>query len=457
MLDKKIIGGTIVDGSGSPGFSGDIGIKDGRIVAIGKVDEDAAEIIDASGRIVAPGFVDSHTHYDVQAFWDPTLSPSCYHGVTTIVGGFCGFSVAPLSAESGPYIRRMLSRVEGMPLETLEAASDWGWSSFGEYLDRVEGSIGINAGFFAGHSAIRRAVMGERAVGEEAQAEELAAMKDLLGQSLEQGALGLSTTISATHNDYEGQPVPSRWAAREEFLELAGVVAEHEGTGLEMLPDLDFPEGVPELMTDFSIAGQRPVNWNVMIVSGREDAAARVDRQLSISNRARDRGGDVIALTMPAMPGVYMNLKSGVTYDAFPGLWRTIFFVPLEERIAQLRDPETRRQLAEDIASMSPDAAMATMANFANHTVIERPASANSLHQGRTVGEIAGELGKSALDTMFDIAIEDGLETIFRPDMGGHDRASWELRGEVWSDDRTLVGASDAGAHLDLIDSFAFS
>ena len=457
MLDTKIVGGTIVDGSGQPGFAGDIGIKGGRIVAIGRLDEDAAETIDAAGRIVAPGFVDSHTHYDAQAFWDPTLSPSCYHGVTTIVGGFCGFSIAPLSEESGPYVRRMLSRVEGMPLETLEAACDWNWSSFGEYLDRLEGAIGVNAGFFAGHSAVRRAVMGERAVGEEAQADELAAMKDLLGKSLAQGALGLSTTISATHNDYEGQPVPSRWAAREEFLELAGVVAEHEGTGLEMLPNLDFPEGVPELMADFSIAGQRPVNWNVMIVSGKPDAAARVRRQLAISNRARERGGDVIALTAPTMPGVYMNLKSGVTYDAFPGLWRTIFFVPLEERIEQLGDPEIRRQLAEDIASMSPDAAMKTIGDFAGHTVIDRPESANGLHEGRTVGEIAGVLGKSALDTVLDIAIEDGLETIFRPDMGGHDRASWELRGEVWSDDRTLVGASDAGAHLDLIDSFAFS
>ncbi len=457
MLDTKIVGGTIVDGSGRPGFAGDIGIRDGRIVAIGTVDEDAAEVIDVTGRIVAPGFVDSHTHYDVQVFWDPTLSPSCYHGVTTVVGGFCGFSIAPLTPESAPYLRRMLSRVEGMPLETLEAACDWGWSSFGDYLDRIEGTIGINAGFFAGHSAVRRAVMGERAVGEEATADEIADMKELLGKSLSEGALGLSTTISATHNDYEGQPVPSRWAAREEFLELAGVVAEHEGTGLEMLPNLDFPEGVPELMADFSVAGQRPVNWNVMIVNGAPQAAAKVQRQLEITDMARMRGGDVIALTMPSMPGVYMNLKTGVTYDAFPGLWRTIFFVPLEERMEQLRDPEIRRQLGEGIASMTPDQAMYVMANFAGHMVVDRPEAANGVHEGRTVGEIAAELGKSPLDTVLDIALEDGLETVFRPDMGGLDRASWELRGEIWTDDRTLVGASDAGAHLDLIDSFAFS
>ena len=202
MLDTKITGGTVVDGTGKPGFAADIGIRDGRIVAIGKVEEEAREVIDASGRVVSPGFVDAHTHYDAQVFWDPTLSPSCYHGVTTVVGGFCGFSIAPLTRESAPYIQRMLSRVEGMPLEVLEAATDWSWSSFGEYLDRIDGRIGINAGFFAGHSAIRRAVMGERAVGEKAAPDDIENMKALLDRSLSEGALGLSTTISFSHNDF---------------------------------------------------------------------------------------------------------------------------------------------------------------------------------------------------------------------------------------------------------------
>jgi N-acyl-D-aspartate/D-glutamate deacylase len=156
MLDKKIVGGTIIDGTGRAGFRGDVGIKDGRIVAVGQVDQPARETIDAEGRIVAPGFIDVHTHYDAQVFWDPTLSPSCYHGVTTIVGGFCGFSIAPITPEAAPYLQRMLSRVEGMPLDTLEKAVPWNWSSFAEYLSKIEGKVGLNAGFFAGHSAIRR-------------------------------------------------------------------------------------------------------------------------------------------------------------------------------------------------------------------------------------------------------------------------------------------------------------
>ena len=256
MLDKVIRGGTIVDGTGKPGEAGDIGIAGGRIVALGgKITEPAREVIDADGAIVTPGFIDIHTHYDAQVFWDPKLSPSCFHGVTSVIGGFCGFSIAPMSPEAATYICPMLARVEGMPLSTLEAAVPWNsWRSFGEFLDLVEGKIGLNAGFFAGHSAIRRIVMGERAVGEEATPEDLEQMKALLGQSLAEGALGFSSTISPTHNDADGNPVPSRWASHDEIIELGRVVSQYEGTGLELLPNLEFGPGIPELITDLSIA-----------------------------------------------------------------------------------------------------------------------------------------------------------------------------------------------------------
>src|SRR4029079_3711261 len=167
----------------------------------------------------APGFVDCHTHYDAQVFWDATLSPSCFHGVTTVMAGFCGFSIAPCSPEAAGYLMPMLARVEGMPLKTLEIAVPWNWQSFGEYLSRIEGKIGLNAGFFAGHSAIRRVVMGERAVGEKCTPEELEQMKALLHQPREQGARGFSSTISASHNDGSGNPVPSRWADYSEIVE----------------------------------------------------------------------------------------------------------------------------------------------------------------------------------------------------------------------------------------------
>jgi N-acyl-D-aspartate/D-glutamate deacylase len=457
MLDLKITGGTIVDGSGGPRFRGDIGIKDGRIAAIGDIAEDAAETLDVAGRIVAPGFIDVHTHYDAQVFWDPTLSPSCYHGVTTVVGGFCGFSIAPMSAEAAGYIKPMLARVEGMPLETLDKAVPWNWSSFGEYLDCIEGRIGLNAGFFAGHSAIRRVVMGPRAVGEKASQEDMEAMKALLGKSLSEGAMGFSTTISATHNDGDGNPVPSRWASHEEIIELARIVRDHPGAGLELLPDLDFGPGTRELITEFSIAGNRPVNWNAVAVTGRADRVKYAAHLLAVSDFARERGGEVIALTLASTPEIYMNLYSGFVFDALPGIWREVFKWPVAERMRRFEDPSLRKQLAADAASVPPEAALVAMANLPNYTVVSVTAERNKKYEGRKIAAIAAEEHREPIDVMLDIALDDGLRSTFSPEIGGNDHGAYELRGKLWQDDRTLIGASDAGAHLDLIDTFAFS
>ena len=457
MLDLKITGGTVIDGTGQPGFIGDIGIRDGRIVAVGEVSEEAAETINASGRIVSPGFIDVHTHYDAQVFWDPALSPSCFHGVTTVLGGFCGFSIAPMTPEALTYLAPMLARVEGMPLETLQLAVPWNWRSFGEYLDRIEGTIGLNAGFFAGHSAIRRVVMGERAVGHKATPEELAGMTELLGKSLAEGALGFSSTISATHNDGDGNAVPSRWADYSEIIALARVVRDHPGTGLEFLPGVDFEPGVPELITELSLASQRPVNWNAVAVSGRADAAEKAESQLAVSDYARSRGGEVIALTIPCTPEVYMTFKQGFVFDSLPGIWREIFKWPLAERMERYRDPELRRQLAADADSVPEEAVMQFVSRLGNYRIVSVTAEANSVYEGRVISEIAEAEGREPIDVMLDIALADDLLTVFAPLLGGHDHESFVLRGKLWQDDRTLIGASDAGAHLDMIDTFAFS
>jgi N-acyl-D-aspartate/D-glutamate deacylase len=455
MLDLKLTGGTIVDGSGAPRYKGDVGIRNGRIVAVGEVTEDARETVDAAGRIVSPGFVDVHTHYDAQVFWDPALSPSCFHGVTTVLGGFCGFSIAPLSKEAAQYLAPMLARVEGMPLETLEEAVPWNWESFGDYLGLIEGKVGLNAGFFAGHSAIRRVVMGERAVGEEATDEELAEMKALLGQCLADGALGLSSTISATHNDGDGNPVPSRWASREEHIELAKVVSEYEGTGLEFLPGIDIDRDTKELMADISLSCQRPVNWNAIAITGREDDAAIAKDRLEITDIARAKGGEVIALTIPCTPDSYLNFKTGFIFDSLPGKWREVFKWPVEERMERFRDPDLRREMEADAASVPEESIFRFVSRLDGYRVVSAPSSKDC--EGRITGEIANERGCSPLDVMLDLALEDDLTTVFAPKFGGYDRESFELRGELWKDDRTIIGASDAGAHLDMIDTFAFS
>jgi len=453
MLDCVIRGGTIVDGTGSSGRPGDVGIRDGRIVALGEVTEAGAETIDASGQVVAPGFIDVHTHYDAQAFWDGTLSPSPYHGVTTVMAGNCGFSIAPLAPDAGDYLMRMLARVEGMPLESLQAGVPWDWTSFGEYLERLEGRLSVNAGFMVGHSALRRVVMGERAVGEAAREDDLQRMVELLRTSLAEGGMGFSSTISSTHNDGEGNPVPSRHATREEMLTLARQVRDFPGTTVEFLPGVGWGEEEAQYMVDLSLAAGRPVNWNVLAPSSMNEAM--VEQQLAASDLARSQGAEVIALTVPQPMTIRINLRSGFVFDALYG-WASLFQTPLEERKALLRDPAKRAQLHED-ATSEMSGLMRGLAVWENFTVDQVQSKSLEPLRGRTIGEIAKELGKSPFYTLLDIALEDDLQTYFMPPTYGTDDASWAIRGRLWQDDRTVIGASDAGAHLDMIDTFAFS
>jgi len=455
MLDLKITAGTIVDGSGNPRFRGDVGVKNGHVVAIGKVTQEAHETIDATDRIVAPGFIDAHTHYDAQVFWDPTISPSCYHGVTTVIGGFCGFSIAPMSTEATDYLMRMLARVEGMPLETLRTAVPWNWRSFGEFLSSIDGKIGLNAGFFAGHSAIRRVVMGKRAVGEKSTPDELEKMKALLGESLAEGALGFSTTISKTHNDGDGNPVPSRWADYSEILELGRVVSQYEGTGLELLPGNFNPDTI-QLMADLSVAGNRPVNWNALLLIGKQDGP-RALSYLAVSDQARSRGGEVIALTPATPPNVIVNFKSGANIDANPGIWPELFKWPLHQRIVALRDPKMRERMAADVATVPDDSLMKFFARLEDFRVESVKAEKNKKYIGGRIGDIGKKEGRKPIDVMLDIALDDDLDAGFATNFGGDDYEGYQLRSQLWRDDRTLIGASDAGAHLDQIDTFAYS
>ena len=264
MLDLVIKGGTVVDGTGREGFRADVGVRDGRIVVIGSIDEPAARTIDADGRVVTPGFVDLHTHYDPQVMWDPAATPSSLHGVTSIFGGNCGFSIAPVTPEAADYLIPMLARVEGMPVESLEAGLDLAWDGFGSWLDRLEGNLAVNAGFMVGHSALRRVVMGDDAIGHEASPAQLEAMLALLHTSIEAGGMGFSSTASNSHSDHLGNPVPSRFATRDEFLALAAAAGQHAGTTLEFIASASatFTDDEIALMADMSAIAGRPLNWN---------------------------------------------------------------------------------------------------------------------------------------------------------------------------------------------------
>ncbi len=452
MLDLKITGGTVVDGTGAAAHIADVGVRDERIVSIGDIDEEAREEIDASGKIVSPGFVDIHTHYDAQVFWDPDLTPSSVHGVTTVVGGNCGFTIAPLIPDAGEYLMRMLARVEGMPLESLARGVPWNWRSFGEYLDRIDGKLAINAGFLVGHCALRRVVMGEDAVGNEASPPQVDAMAQLLDESLSAGGLGFSSSLSPTHNDGDGNPVPSRFASHDELLAMAEVVGRHEGTTIELLPAVgEFSEEHRELMIAMSRTANRPLNWNVLICNSAIPQLA--EAQLAVSDEASARGARIVALTLPQVMTMRTNLRTGFLFDTLPG-WAEVIGQPLPERICTFSDAESRKRLDEGAHSEGAGI-FSFLANWEYLTIDETFSTENKPFEGKTVGEIAAAQGKSPFDAMLDLAVADELRTSFLTQTFGDDAESWKIRADSWSDPRTIIGASDAGAHLDMIDTFA--
>ncbi len=448
MLDLLLKGGLVVDGTGSPAKLSDIGILDGRIVAIGEIDESAAEVIDASDLVVTPGFVDPHTHYDAQLFWDPAAASSSKHGVTSVMAGNCGFTLAPIAAKDADYTRRMMAKVEGMPLAALESGVPWNWSTFGEYLDRLDGNIGVNAGFLVGHCALRRNVMGDEAVGNEASPSQLAEMISKLNDSIKAGGMGFSTTLSFTHSDGDGEPVASRWASRDEILALCRAVSAHEGTTLEYVTDgclRGFSDDEIDLMTEMSLAARRPLNWNVLTIDSAEPERYR--EQLSALEHAASRGGRSVALTMPIL--VEMNMSFGTHCALFmlPD-WSEVMSLPVPQRIEKLRDPQVRAHLLA--RSQSSDAGVfSRLADWGRYQIGDVYTPENLVFKGRQVSEIAAERGESDFDTLLDIVIADDLRTILWPLPTDDDRASWELRAEAWERDDVLLGGSDAGAHLD--------
>ncbi|MDP7067298.1 MAG: amidohydrolase family protein [Acidimicrobiales bacterium] len=452
MFDLVIRNGTVIDGTGNPGRIADVALSDGRIVTVGEVTEQCDREIDATGLVVAPGFVDVHTHFDAQVFWDTTLSPSPLHGVTTVISGNCGFTIAPLEPEHGDYMMQMLARVEGMPLTSLQEGVPWNWRTFGEYLDSIDGTLMPNAGFLVGHSALRRTVMGERSVGEFASDDELQAMKQLLAESISAGGLGFSSSWAKTHNDADGEAVPSRHASQEELIELCSVLRDSDAVALEFIPTIErFDDEVYQLLTDMSVAADKPLNWNVIFANARQ--ADLIEEKLQASDFAARQGGRVIALTAP-MPAVSrLCFESGFLLDTLHG-WTEPMALPNEEKLALLSDPERRRELNEDAQKPS---AFRGVARWERLTVGEVTKEGLKHLEGRTIGDIAEETGDTPWDTLCEIVVEDDLKTGLYPPAAGDNEESWALRQALWNDDRCLIGASDAGAHLDFLATFNYS
>lgn len=456
MFDVIIKGGDVIDGTGAARRRADVGIRDGRVVAIGAIDGEAATTIDATGKVVAPGFVDVHTHFDAQVFWDGALTPSPLHGVTTVLAGNCGFTIAPLSEDpaDGDYLMRMLARVEGMPLESLREGVPWNWRTTGEYFDQVSSRLGVNAGFMVGHSAIRRIVMGTEATAREATADELAAMERLLHEGLDAGGIGFSSSWARTHNDADGRMVPSRYASREELIALATVAGQHEGTSLEFIPQVGpaFDQWAIDVMADMSVAARRPLNWNVLTVNA-ANAEAGLGK-LEASDAARAKGGKVVALTVPHSFPVRFSFATGFVFDAMPG-WEAPMLLPRAEKLALFRDRAALDRLNE-IAQAETNP-MRGVADWSTKMIYDVVHPDNEQYRGRLVAEIAAEQGRTPWDVLVDIVLADELLTSFGPVPVAESADDWKARLQFWRDSRAVIGASDAGAHLDLLASFNYA
>jgi N-acyl-D-aspartate/D-glutamate deacylase len=449
MLDVALRGGDVVDGTGARRVRADVGISGGRVVAIGKDVGEAKRIIDVSDRIVAPGFIDIHTHLDAQAFWDPTLSPSPLFGVTSVIGGNCGFSIAPLESSESDYLMRMLGRVEGMPIEALEAGVPWDWNTSAEYFDRLENRLAINAGFMVGHSTMRRVVMGGEANERAATSVEVAKMVELLRAGLRAGGMGFSSTRSHSHNDANGVPVPSRFADASELIALASVCSEFEGTSVECLPRIPVGQALDEeeisLLIAMSKGAQRPLNWNLMRVSG--SGRDRVEERFAVGSRALAEGARIVMLVMPQFETMRYTFRSGFGLDVFPG-WRMPMSLPDSEKKRLLSDPVERQRLLE--LSLS-DKAWQRMAGWGNHVIVETFTDETKRFEGRRVSDIAAELGKEPFDALLDIVLADDLWTFFSMPGDEETVVDWAYWAQVCRDSRAVIGGSDAGAHLDMV------
>lgn len=457
MYDLLIRGARIADGTGAPAFVGNVGIKDGRIGYVGSDHQPAVTTIEARGRLLAPGFIDTHTHYDAQITWDPWLRPHTAHGVTTYICGNCGFALSPLSPGSLDYLIPMLAKVEGIPHESLVQGAKINWSSTGEMLAGFDGKVGVNVGFMVGHSTLRVNVMKDRAHDALATRDDVDGMIAQLRSSLEQGAMGFSSSHIETHVDHEGEDVPSLHASHEELLELMSVVKDYEGTMVGYVltgfkPDAD----AMRKMAEVSLAANRTYAWPLLVpgLHGED----MMDAKMAATDTARQMGAE-LRVQAPSCPvGVYINFKNGLGFDMFPGVWKDVYRKDHAGRVAAFADPVLRARLEEDAGKLPPGANGQYRAAFNNYQVqtVKSPQYAN--YVGRSMGDIASEEGRSAFQIIMDMVVADNLETVFVPrDPKVDELAIWKDIVRCMRDSRTLWGGDDGGAHLDVLEAYSHS
>ena len=447
--DLVIENGTVVDGSGAPGFAADVGIQNGHIAAIGRITDKARQTIDAEGHVVAPGFVDGHTHMDAQVFWDPIGSCSCYHGVTSVVMGNCGFTLAPCRESEADLVFRNLERAEDIAREAMLAGIAWRWETYPEYLDVLDSvPKGINYAGYMGHSALRTYVMGQRAFEEEATEDEIKRMASIAEQAVRAGALGFTTSRSPNHQTSDHKPVASRLASWDEVRTIVNAIGR---TGAGMFEIAGEAVGRdPEKIRDYhqrlktlAVESGVPVTWGLFA----NRRAPEVWRSyLGLLDEVAEAGGQMFAQVHSRALNVIYTFESHLPFDTWE-VWRDVRKLPLAEQKARLADPALKAKLVEAASKPSEHhKRYGTTVNPPDWNWVFVMAGTDGRDQ--SIADLAAARGIPPAQLMIDRALEEDFKTLFRMPINNENDADVI---EMMKHPHSVVTFSDSGAHVSQI------
>ncbi len=447
MIDLIIKNARIVDGSGAPSYAGSVAVDGGRIVGTGDAWREARRVIDAGGLAVAPGFFDMHTHYDAQLLWDPLCTSSCWHGVTTVLTGNCGFSIAPAAARDREYTKQLFCRVEGIPLDIFERVVSWEWESFGEFLDKLP-PPGVNVATQVGHSALRHYVMGQESHEREAKPGEIAAMAEVLKESVRQGAAGFSTLKADFERGPDGGPVPSQCATLDELRALGMALGELGRGVMTISPHPGAADISPEFqdfLIELSRDSGRPMVWNAF--QHRWDMPDKWKELLAFMETAAEREARVYSVAKCQRLDLEFDLRSTTMFNWFP-TWDAIIKKPHEEKLRLFAEPSVRETLRDEYLNLPAEGAGSMVNRSKIVHVREVRLPEHEAYVDRRVADAAAERGENLVDFMLDLALAEDLSTRFV--YYGLMNGDMDAVSEILKGPYCLPGVSDAGAHLDM-------
>jgi N-acyl-D-aspartate/D-glutamate deacylase len=441
--DLLIKNGRIVDGSGMPAFRGDVGIQNGKIAELGKLSGAAKRTIDAEEQVVSPGFVDNHTHFDAQVTWDPLCSFSPQHGATTVMFGNCSLGLAPIRPGSAKRVAEFLSYVEAIPMNVLDTV-DVEWESIAQYMNRLEGRLGVNVGNLIGHTPVRYYVMGDESQKRTATPDEIKQMQDVVRDGMKAGALGFSVSRNKGHYDPQGVHIPALWADEDEIFALADVLREL-GTGIIQCGGGRAPELKDGLMARISEATGRTVIYNNLGQTMRDpDAWKKHMTRLEETSKAGIRA---FPLCSPNRTTQHFTMKNCQIFRGTP-TWHPILLASEEEKLRAYSDPAIRRKLHEEVVEHKGTklpAAGYSLAWWDYMWVDEPKLEKNKGLKGKTIAQLAKEQGKGVIDAFLDLVVEEKLETEF---MQSEINVDDDAMKEILTHPNAIVGLSDGGAHV---------